>query len=615
MFNFARICGAVTADALNKLAESKNLSVPHIDVSSLLLETPPDPKMGDVGIPLFGFAKTFKQAPAQIAADVLKIINTDFVKEAAQAGTFSAAGPYINVRLNKAAVAASVLRTVLEQGTSYGALNEDGKPQRKGERIMIEFSSPNTNKPLHLGHLRNDAIGESVSRTMRFLGADVFKTTIINDRGVHICKSMLAYKKLHSAEAHARAGHPELPADTPESAGVKSDRFVGDCYVEYNDYAKSHPEAEKEAQDMLVCWENNDKSVRELWRLMNDWAIAGIKQTYDRTGISFDKMFFESDTYLKGREEILRGLEKGIFYKDADGAVWVDLAEINLDKKVLLRKDGTTVYITQDIGLAINRHAEWPFDKLIYVVATEQIYHFKVLFYIMKKLGYDWHSKLYHLAYGMVNLPEGKMKSREGTVVDADDLLNNLRDDALQEITAKGREKAVGNPEEVAEKVALAAVHYFLLQVSPFKDMIFNPKESLSFNGNTGPYLQYMGARMCSVLAKAEKEGLTGAHVRAQADFEKACALLQSDAEWDLIKLIGSFPRVLQKASEALDSASIAGYAYDTAKAFGKFYHDCPIVNADNAECAQVRLTLTCAVLTVLKNALNLILVPFLEVM
>jgi len=615
MFNFARICGAVTADALNKLAESKNLSVPHIDVSSLLLETPPDPKMGDVGIPLFGFAKTFKQAPAQIVADVLKIINMDFVKEAAQAGTFSAVGPYINVRLNKAAVAASVLRTVLEQGTSYGALNEDGKPQRKGERIMIEFSSPNTNKPLHLGHLRNDAIGESVSRTMRFLGADVFKTTIINDRGVHICKSMLAYQKLHSAEAHALAGHPELPADTPESAGVKSDRFVGDCYVEYNDYAKSHPEAEKEAQDMLVRWENNDKSMRELWRLMNDWAIAGIKQTYDRTGISFDKMFFESDTYLKGREEILRGLEKGIFYKDADGAVWVDLAEINLDKKVLLRKDGTTVYITQDIGLAINRHAEWSFDKLIYVVATEQIYHFKVLFYIMKKLGYDWHSKLYHLAYGMVNLPEGKMKSREGTVVDADDLLNNLRDDALQEITAKGREEAVGNPQDVAEKVALAAVHYFLLQVSPFKDMIFNPKESLSFNGNTGPYLQYMGARMCSVLAKAEKEGLTGAHVRAQADFEKACALLQSDAEWDLIKLIGSFPRVLQKASEALDSASIAGYAYDTAKAFGKFYHDCPIVNADNADCAAARLTLTLAVLTVLKNALNLILVPFLEVM
>ena len=233
----------------------------------------------------------------------------------------------------------------------------------------------------------------------------------------------------------------------------------------------------------------------------------------------------------------------------------------------------------------------------------------------MKKLGYDWHSKLYHLAYGMVNLPEGKMKSREGTVVDADDLLNNLRDDALQEITAKGREKAVGNPKDVAEKVALAAVHYFLLQVSPFKDMIFNPKESLSFNGNTGPYLQYMGARMCSVLAKAEKEGLTGAHVRAQADFEKACALLQSDAEWDLIKLIGSFPRVLQKASEALDSASIAGYAYDTAKTFGKFYHDCPIVNADNADCAAARLTLTLAVLTVLKNALNLILVPFLEVM
>ena len=282
---------------------------------------------------------------------------------------------------------------------------------------------------------------------------------------------------------------------------------------------------------------------------------------------------------------------------------------------MLLRKDGTTVYITQDIGLAINRHAEWAFDKLVYVVASEQIYHFKVLFYIMKKLGYDWYTKLFHLAYGMVNLPEGKMKSREGTVVDADDLLNSLRDEALKEITAKGREEAVGNPEEVAEKVALAAVHYFLLQVSPLKDMIFNPKESLSFNGNTGPYLQYMGARICSVLAKAEKEGLKSAYEMSTEDFEKACALLGHEAEWDLVKLIASFPRVLEKSAESLDSALIAGYVYDIAKAFSKFYHDCPIVSAGDSALVAARLALTRAVLTVLKNALHLIMVPFLEVM
>ncbi len=615
MVNFARVCGSVTAAALNKLAEEKSIDMPKVELSSLLLETPPDPKMGDVGIPLFGFAKTFRMGPPQIASEVLRIIKSDFAKEAAEAGEFIAVGPYINVRLNKTAVSAAVLQAVFEQKDSYGALNDEGKPRCAGQKVMIEFSSPNTNKPLHLGHLRNDAIGESISRILRFQGADVFKTNIINDRGVHICKSMLAYKKLHTAESYAASGQAGKADDTPESCGVKSDRFVGDCYVEFNDYAKAHPEAETEAQEMLVQWEKGEEAVRELWKRMNDWAIAGIRQTYERTGVSFDKLFFESDTYLKGREEILRGLEQGIFYKDAEGAVWVDLAEINLDKKVLLRKDGTTVYITQDIGLAINRHAEWTFDKLVYVVASEQIYHFKVLFYIMKKLGYDWYTKLFHLAYGMVNLPEGKMKSREGTVVDADDLLNSLRDDALKEITAKGREEAVGNPEEVAEKVALAAVHYFLLQVSPLKDMIFNPKESLSFNGNTGPYLQYMGARICSVLAKAEKEGLKSAYEMGTEDFEKACALLGHEAEWDLVKLIASFPRVLEKSAESLDSALIAGYVYDIAKAFSKFYHDCPIVSAGDNALVAARLALTRAVLTVLKNALHLILVPFLEVM
>ena len=314
--------------------------------------------------------------------------------------------------------------------------------------------------------------------------------------------------------------------------------------------------------------------------------------------------------YRKGRAEILEGLERGVFYKDEDNSVWIDLAPIGLDKKVLLRGDGTALYITQDIGLAITRHGEWPFDKLIYVVGNEQIYHFKVLFYVLKQLGYEWYTGLHHLAYGMVNLPEGKMKSREGTVVDADDLITDLKNGALEEIAAKGREEAVGNPEEVAEKVALGALHYFLLQVDSAKDMLFNTKESLSFNGNTGPYIQYMGARISSILRKADtdegKQAKTGT-VKPE--------LLNSAAEWELLKKLEEFPAHIDKAAAQYTPAVISGYLYDVCKLFSKFYHDCPILAAENPDVAATRLALARAVRTVLKNATQLILVPFLEVM
>ena len=501
-------------------------------------------------------------------------------------------GPYINVFLPKGDVAAQILETIFSQNESYG------KTQTfTGKKIMVEFSSPNTNKPLHLGHLRNDALGESLSRILQFSGADVYKTNIINNRGVHICKSMLAYQLFGNGI-------------DPVKEGIKPDKFVGDMYVRYHKYSKDHPEAEEKIQEMLRKWEANDPETVKLWKMMNDWALEGIQQTYNRTGVSFDKLFFESDVFLKGRAEIMEGLKKGIFYKDEDNSIWIDLKPIGFEKKLLLRGDGTSVYITQDIGLAITRHGEWPFDKLIYVVANEQIYHFKVLFYIMKQLGYEWYTGLYHLAYGMVNLPEGKMKSREGTVVDADDLITDLKNSALKEIASKGREDAVGNPEEVAEKVALGALHYFLLQVDAMKDMLFNAQESLSFNGNTGPYIQYMGARISSILRKAE--GQESGTVKP--DLYKP-ELLTSEIEWELLKKLEEFPIQVDKAATQYTPAFITGYLYDLCKLFSRFYHDCPILTAKNAELAATRLALAKAVYIVLKNAMQLVLVPFLEVM
>jgi arginyl-tRNA synthetase len=342
---------------------------------------------------------------------------------------------------------------------------------------------------------------------------------------------------------------------------------------------------------------------------MNGWAIAGITATYERTNITFDKFYYESDTYLKGKDEIKKGLDAGIFYREADGSVQTDLSEIKLEKKALLRSDGTSLYITQDLGLAVSRRADWDFNQLVYVVGNEQQWHFKVLFFILKKLGYAWADSLYHLAYGMVNLPEGRMKSREGTVVDADDLLDNLRDGALEEIAAKGRDEAVGDPQAVAERIAIGALHYYLLQVSPLKDMLFNPKESLSFNGNTGPYLQYMGARISSILRKAGESGA------APAAAEESAALLAHETEWELVKLLELFPALTVKAAENLDPSILVNYLYDAARAFGKFYHECPILGADNPALARARLTLAVCARRVLKNGMELILVPFLETM
>ena len=417
---------------------------------------------------------------------------------------------------------------------------------------------------------------------------------------MHICKSMLAYQKFANGT-------------TPEKEGVKSDHFVGDMYVAFHKYSQENPEkADAEAKQILLDWEaGTNPELMQLWKMMNKWAIDGISETYKRTGVSFEKLYFESETYLKGKDQVLKGLKDGIFYKEEDGSIWIDLAPINLDKKVLLRGDGTSLYITQDIGTAILRHNDWAFNQMIYVVGNEQEYHFKVLFYILKQLGFKWAADMYHLSYGMVNLPEGKMKSREGTVVDADDLIDSLHEEALKKITENGREKEVGDVNAVAENIALGALHYFLLQVSPKKDMLFNPKESLSFTGNTGPYLQYMGARISSILRKADsseaKELLKNGNVKPE--------LLSHKSEWELLKTLEDFPNHVNRAGERKDPSVLTSYLYEVSKAFSRFYRDCPILSAGDADLSVTRLKLAQAAKIVLQNAMRLTVIPFMEVM
>lgn len=608
------ICRAIVTAALNIFKTDRNIDAPDVQETDLRIENPPKPEMGDIGAPMFMFAKSFRMAPPAIAQGTAQII-IDAAREnrelggqnPAALGEFAAVGPYVNVKLNKANAAADILKQISAQGEGYGSFGTDGKKYLEGRRVMVEYSSPNTNKPLHLGHMRNDALGESVSRILKKAGAEVFRVNIINNRGVHICKSMLAYKLFHEAKG-----------DTPQSLGIKGDHFVGQCYVEFDKYAKEHPEAVTQAEEMLVEWEkgNDGDDLHKLWKMMNGWTIDGIKQTYDRTGVGFEKLYFESDTYLKGREEILKGLEKGIFFKAPDGSVRIDVTDVvgkgkdgEDHTKVLLRKDGTSVYITQDIGTAIFRHNDWAFNQMVYVVASEQSYHFKILFHILKKLGYDWADKLYHLSYGLVNLPSGRMKSREGTVVDADDLIDSLHAQALKAINERGRDEAVGNPDDVAEKVALAALHYYLLQITPVKDMLYNPEESLSFNGNTGPYLQYMGARISSILRKASEKGLE------PSSDENDLALLTHESEWALIKELGKFPSVVAKAADDLDPSQVALYLYDVCKSFSAFYRDCPILSLEKQDktLARARLELCRCTLLVLKDAMSLVLVPFLD--
>jgi arginyl-tRNA synthetase len=598
-----------------------------IDPAQVIAEKPPNPLMGDIGFPMFSFAKILRKGPPQVAQMVCEKLNETIET---LGGSVETQGPYLNVRLDRASVARETLEEIFKginesdltfgkHGFSFGKHGFTfGKTSTlTGKKVMVEFSSPNTNKPLHLGHLRNNVLGESISRILAACGAEVRKVCIINDRGIHICKSMLAYKEQGLGK-------------TPQSEGIKSDHFVGDWYVCFNKDLKNEIEklvrrgmteenAEAasslmaRAKEMLRKWEAGDVETTDLWKQMNSWAINGMKETYKRTGISFDKYYFESETWMHGRDEVLKGLEKGIFFRQEDGAVAVDLTAENLDKKILLRSDGTSIYITQDFGTAINRHKDWSFDQLIYVVGSEQQYHFKVLFVLLDKLGYPWAKNLFHLSYGMVNLPHGKIKSREGTVVDADDLIDSLHNMALAEIHKKEREEEVGNPMDVAEKIALGALHYFLLQPSPLKDMLFNPEDSLSFTGNTGPYLQYMGARISSIIRKnALYEGGT---FPCKTEAPRDYSVLTTDPEWELIKTLAVYPSAVSEAAANLDPSHLTAYLYELSKCFSRFYHECPILNSGDLGLTNARMDLAFAVMQVLKDAFALVCIPFLEKM
>lgn len=475
-----------------------------------------------------------------------------------------------------------------------------------GKNIMVEFSSPNTNKPLHLGHIRNNLLGDSVSRLLKASGNNVIKTTLVNDRGVHICKSMLAWLKVGNGA-------------TPESTGIKGDHLVGDMYVAFNDIykkevedliaggmdeetAKKEAPCLKEAHEMLQKWEAGDKEVRDLWARMNGWVLKGFDESYEALGITFDKVYYESQTYLLGKELVQKGLDMGVFVKDPDGSVWCDLTADGLDRKLLIRSDGTSVYITQDLGTAERRFAEYHLDSHVYVVGNEQNYHFQVLKLILKKLGFEWSDNIFHLSYGMVELPEGKMKSREGTVVDADDLIQKMYEEARATSDESGKlaDMSEEDKAKLYHMIGLGALKYFIIKVDPKKTMLFNPKESIDFNGNTGPFIQYTHARIRSILRKAAEKGI-----------EYAASPLPkvelSAKEIRLIKLLNTFPAKIAEGAQAYSPAVIANYAYDIAKEFNQYYHDTPILKEENEDVLKMRLVLIDTLSAVLRKAMGIL--------
>jgi len=478
-----------------------------------------------------------------------------------------------------------------------------GIAQTNGRKVMVEYSSPNTNKPLHLGHIRNNLLGFSVAEILAANGNEVIKANLVNDRGIHICKSMLAWQKFGNGE-------------TPETSGLKGDHLVGKYYVIFDkEYKKqqdllkaqgqTEDEAKKnaplilEAQEMLQAWEAGDTDVIELWKKMNGWVYAGFEQTYAKLGVDFKKFYYESDTYLLGKDIIEEGLSKGVFFKKPDGSVWIDLTADGLDEKLILRADGTSVYITQDLGTAQLKYDDFGMDESIYVVGNEQDYHFKVLFLILEKLGKSWAKGLYHLSYGMVDLPSGKMKSREGTVVDADDLIDEMVATAKQRTEELGKVDGFSEEEKTKlyQMIGMGALKYFLLKVEPKKRLLFDPNESIDFQGNTGPFIQYTHARICSVLSKAAYNEQT------ELQFSGKLA----DTERDLLVSLANYPTVVQNAAQEHSPALIANYVYELAKLYNKFYHEEPILKSEDAHIKHFRLALSAATASVLKKGMGLL--------
>jgi arginyl-tRNA synthetase len=550
----------------------------HTKLKDINIEIPPDSAMGDYAFPCFVLSKKLKMSPNEIAKDLVSKINTGkFVKEV------RAVGPYLNFFVDKEGQSLDILKKIFKEKDKHG------KCSKKNKKILVEFAGPNTNKPLHLGHVRNICLGSSLVNVLDSNGFTVHPVNINNDRGIHICKSMLAYQKWGKS-------------DSPTKSKLKSDFFVGKYYVMFSKKVKENPSLEDEARELLSKWEAGDKETIELWKKMNKWAFDGFEETYKKFNVDFKKEYYESEHYEKGKEIILNGLKKGIFKKNAEGAILANLKKQGYGEKVLLRSDGTSVYITQDVNLAKVRYEDFKFDKLVYVVATEQNYHFKVLFEILKLLKYSFADKLYHFAYGMVNLTTGKMKSREGTVVDADNLIEDMTNLALKE--TKSRDKSLSSKElqDRAEKIALGAIRFYILKNDPIKDMLFDPEKSISFEGETGPYLQYTYARINSILRKYGKKVEVGIH----------SSLLSLKEEVELIRMLGEFENVIKKVGENYKIHVLARYLLELAQTFNNFYHAYPVLKADE-NLMKARLLLVSCVKQVLKNGLNLLGIDILE--
>ena len=547
----------------------------EIDPSALQVQVTRKEFEGDFTLVVFPLLRITRQSP-----DATGVALGDWlVANCPEVAAYNSVKGFLNLSLSnlywREALAAIV------EDDAYGQLPATGR------RVMVEFSSPNTNKPLHLGHIRNNLLGASVSDLLKAAGDEVIKATLVNDRGVHICKSMYAWQQRFNGA-------------TPESTGKKGDHLVGDCYVEFAKMEKEDPSVMDKVHEMLVQWEEGDPAVRKLWETMNGWVFDGFEQTYKALGITFDRTYYEHDTYLLGKELVQRGLQMGVFVKDPDGSVWCDLTADGLDRKLLLRSDGTSVYITQDLGTAERRFSEYKLDSHIYVVGDEQNYHFQVLKLILKKLGFDWADQIFHLSYGMVELPEGKMKSREGTVVDADDLIEKMYEEAKATSEESGKLEGISEQEKerLYRMIGLGALKYFILKVDPKKKMLFNPKESIDFNGNTGPFIQYTHARICSILRKAAEQNLS-------ASLNPAVEL--SPKEVRLVKILGAYPQKVGEAAAALSPALIANYCYDLAKEFNQYYHDTPVLKEPDREVLQMRLELISTLAGVLRRGMKIL--------
>ena len=551
---------------------------------------------GDITLVTFPLLKTSHKGPEQTAEE----IGCWLKERCPEVESFNVVKGFLNIKFSLS-YWSNIFRSI-SAAEDFGTLPPTGK------RVMIEFSSPNTNKPLHLGHIRNNLLGWSVSKLLEANGHEVIRVNLVNDRGIHICKSMLAWLRWGNGE-------------TPQSSGMKGDHLVGKYYVLFSNELKketkaiaaergiSEDEAErlspilKEAQAMLVKWESGDKEIRELWAKMNGWVYEGFDKTYERMGISFHRTYYESNTYLSGKSLVNAGLERGIFERQEDGSVWCNLEPDGLDRKLLLRGDGTSVYMTQDLGTAEQRYNEYKFDELIYVVGDEQNYHFKVLKLILKKLGFDWSDAIYHLSYGMVELPEGKMKSREGTVVDADDLIEKMYQTAKETSLELG--KLGGIPEQEQERlfemIGLGALKYFILKVDPKKTMLFDPKESIDFNGNTGPFIQYTHARIKSILRKAKESGVIAGE-ESLSVLENFSELLPKEVE--IIKLLNSYPVRIKEAGDAHSPALVANFIYDLAKEFNQYYQSVSILKESDSQRLLFRLAMLKEIAFVLRKGM-----------